>query len=136
MNIKRKSFSAKISLIGAMVSLVLIVAFIIYGAIYPVYFDLAVIICWLLGAIGLGAYAFVDKKVTEYFGLAAVFLLSFGLGLFFLNSYSVWADWYGHFDMYGSEGGVTPVIIIFVITFIAIVCGIISCFMRKEAEEK
>lgn len=53
-------------------------------------------------------------------------------GPFFLNSYTVWVDWYGNFNMYGSRGGVVPVIVQFVLLFAANILGIVSCFQGKE----
>lgn len=131
MKLNVKSVSAKISLVGALAALVSTVAFTIYGAVYSEYFDLAVLVCLLLGVLGCAAYAFVDGMLSEYLNLIAVVCLSFGVGLFFLNSYPVWADWYGNFTMYGSRGGIVPVIIIMALFLLSIICGIISCFSRK-----
>lgn len=134
MKVKLNSLSAKAGLLGAVLSIVTAVAFIIYGAIYNEYFDAAVLVCALLSAAALATYALKNSGVTEYLNLVGVFCLSFGMGLFFLNSYPVWADWYGNFTMYGSRGGVVPVIIILVLMLITILCGILSCFARKEVK--
>lgn len=76
-------------------------------------------------------YAVRNNGWAEYLGLAAVVLLSYATGLFFLNSYTVWADWYGNFNMYGSRGGVAPVIVQLVLLLAAIILGIVSCFQSK-----
>lgn len=131
---KNLSFSAKVGLVGALASVVTAAAFIIYGVMYNEYFDTVVLACALLSAGGLAAYALLDGGIVEYLNLGGVFCLSFGMGLFFLNSYPVWADWYGNFTMYGSRGGVTPVIAILVLMMVTLLCGIISCFTRKEAK--
>jgi hypothetical protein len=131
---KDLSRSARAALIGGGLAILTLIGFLIYGAVYTVYFDTVVVLCLVLGIAGLGTYALVNKGWSEFLGLAAVLIMSFGVGNFFLNSYPVWADWYGNFNMYGSQGGVTPVILILVPFFAAIICGIVSCFKVKEAK--
>ena len=129
---KGKSISAKLSLIAAAVNLVALVAFIIYGAIYS-YMDSIVVLALLLGAVCGLAYALVDKKATEFLNLVQVLLVSYGVGLFFLNSYPVWADRLNNITMYGSRGTLFPVISIMILCFVTVIIEIISCFTRKEA---
>lgn len=129
----KKSFSALAALAGTVLSAVAAVADLIYGLIYSEYFDSVVLLCLVASAVCLALYAVMNKVATEFLNLLAVLALGFSLGLFFLNSYPVWADWWGHFDMYGSRGGVGPVIAIIAITLVAAICGIVSCFGRKEA---
>ena len=129
----KKSFSAMAALAGAVLSAVAAVADLIYGLTFSEYFDSVVLLCLVASAACLALYAFMNKAATEFLNLLAVLALGFGLGLFFLNSYPVWADWWGHFDMYGSRGGVGPVIAIVAVTLLAAICGIVSCFSRKEA---
>lgn len=148
MKITDKKFSAgsMTSLIAAGLSLIATIAFLIYGTVYPVYFDAAVVIFLLLGVAGFAAYALWDSDIANILPLIAVLCGSIDMGVFFLNSYPVWADWWGNinmygsadgsFNMYGSQGGVTPVIIILVITVLSILCGIVTCFMRKNKEAK
>lgn len=131
---KELSKSARAALIGGGLGILTLLGFLVYGAVYNVYFDIVVALCLALGAGALGVYALVNKAWADFFPLIAVVLMSFGAGLFFLNSYPVWADWYGNFNMYGSQGGVTPVILILVPFFAAIICGIVSCFKVKEAK--
>ena len=128
---KGKSISAKLSLIAAAVNLVALVAFIIYGAIYS-YMDSIVVLALLLGAVCGLAYALVDKKATEFLNLVQVLLVSYGVGLFFLNSYPVWADRLNNITMYGSRGTLFPVISIMILCFVTVIIEIISCFTRKE----
>lgn len=129
---KGKSMSAKISLISAAVCLVTLVAFCIYGAVYD-YFDYIVAITLALGAACAAAYTLVDGKATEYLNLVQVILVSYGLGLFFLNSHPVWADRLNNIDMYGARGSLVPVVAIMLLCIAAVVLGIVSCFTRKEA---
>ena len=128
---KGKSISAKLSLIAAAVNLVALVAFIIYGAIYS-YMDSMVVLALLLGVVCGGAYALVDKKATEFLNLVQVLLVSYGVGLFFLNSYPVWADRLNNITMYGSRGTLFPVISIMILCFVTVIIEIVSCFTRKE----
>ena len=131
MNWKEMSFSARAALVAAALTCLAALFFIIYGAAYHEYFDIVVLLCDLLAIGGFVLYAAKNAVWSEYLSLAAVFVLSFGMGLFFLNSYPVWADWYGHFTMYGSRGGLTPVVIQLLLVFLALIGGIVSCFCRK-----
>ena len=58
--------------------------------------------------------------------------VSFGVGLFFLNSYPVWADRLNNITMYGSRGTLFPVISIMILCFVTVIIEIVSCFTRKE----
>lgn len=127
---KNKRMSAKLSLYAAALSAVIAVFFLIYGLVNA-YFDLVILLADLAAAVLFWLYGTKEAGWSEYMGLGGVVLLSYSLGLFFLNSYTVWADWYGNFDMYGSRGGITPVIIQMVLLFAAILLGIISCFQGK-----
>ncbi len=134
-NLKEKSFSALAALAGAVIALIGMIAFCIYGAAYAQYADVGVAGFLLLGAVASACYAFVDMKITELGSFVGTFCVSFAMGLFVINSYNVWADWYGNFDMYNSEGGVVKVILLLVLYLAAIICNIVSCFTRKEKEE-
>ena len=132
--IKGNGFSPVFALLSCLVSLAALIAFLIYTITYPVYFDSVVLIALALGAVCSAGYVLFHSKFSDYLNLIAVFCLSFGMGLFFLNSYPVWADWYGNFDMYGSQGGITPVIIILILFLVSIFLDIISCFQSKGAK--
>lgn len=139
----KKSFSAKIALIGAALAVVSSVGEVIYGMTYEQYSDFVVVLCLLGGAALWGAYAFIDNAVTEWFGLAGVGVAGFGFGLFITNSFNVWADTWGNIQQYGkltgafnffnSQGGPIPAVLLIVLTLAALVCGIISCFTGKES---
>ena len=129
---KGESLSQKASLAGTVLALVSLVGFVIYGAIYTVYFDLGVIILLLAGAVCSAAYVALKGVIAELAPLAAVLLITAALGLFFLNSYPVWADWYGGFTMYGSEGGIAPVIVLIVLYLLAVICDMIACFTARQ----
>lgn len=138
-----KSFSAKVALIGAVLAVAAAVGEIIYGMTYEQYADFVVVLCLLGGAVLWGCYTFMDNKVTEWFGLLGVCVAGFGMGLFVANSFNVWADTWGNIQQYGnltgafnffnSQGGPIPAVVIIVITLLAVVCGIISCFTGKES---
>lgn len=129
---KAKSISTKLSLAAAAVSVITLVVFLIYGAVYS-YMDSMVALAVLLGAVCAAAYGLVDKKATEFLNLVEVLLIAYGVGLFFLNSYPVWADRLNNITMYGARGSLVPVVAIILLCFVAAVLGIASCFTRKEA---
>lgn len=132
--LKKAGVSGKIALAAALLGLISLIAFIIYGAVYSMYADYSVMIFLLLGTVCQAGYALISHPAAEVLPLAGVICSGIGMNIFFLNSYTVWADWYGNFNMYGSQGGVTPVIIILVITVLSIVCGLVACFTRKVKE--
>ena len=127
---KVKSLSAKVSLLSAALNLVTLVIFCIYGAVYD-YFDTVVFLALALGVVCAVLYALMDNKVAEVLNLAAVLCVSFGVGLFFLNSYPVWADRLNNITMYGSRGTLFPVVSIMILCFVTVIIEIVSCFTRK-----
>lgn len=128
---KVKSLSAKVSLLSAALNLVTLVIFCIYGAVYD-YFDTVVFLALALGVVCAVLYALMDNKAAEVLNLAAVLCVSFGVGLFFLNSYPVWADRLNNITMYGSRGTLFPVVSIMILCFVTVIIEIVSCFTRKE----
>ena len=129
---KGKSISAKLSLIAAALNLITLIAFVIYGTIYS-YMDSVVVLPLLLSTVCGGVYALVDRKAAEFLNLAQVILVSYGVGLFFLNSYPVWADRLNNITMYGARGSLVPVVAVILLCFATAILGIASCFTRKEA---
>ena len=129
---KGKSISAKLSLIAAALNLITLIAFVIYGTIYS-YMDSVVVLYLLLSTVCGGVYALVDRKAAEFLNLAQVILVSYGVGLFFLNSYPVWADRLNNITMYGARGSLVPVVAVILLCFATAILGIASCFTRKEA---
>ena len=111
---KVKSFSAKSSLVGVVLSAAALIGFTVYGMVYD-YFDTVVFLTLALGMVGMAAYALVDRAWSELLNLAAVACITFGMGLFFLNSYPVWADRLNNISMYGSRGTLLPVITLLVL---------------------
>ena len=132
MNLKQKSASAKLSVVGGALNLITLVFFCIYGAVYD-YFDIVVFLTLALGVVCAALYALGSGKVSEILNLVAVLCVSFGVGLFFLNSYPVWADRLNNITMYGARGSLVPVVAIILLCFAAAILGIASCFTRKEA---
>ena len=129
---KGKSISAKLSLIAAALNLITLIAFVIYGTIYS-YMDSVVVLSLLLSTVCGGVYALVDRKAAEFLNLAQVILVSYGVGLFFLNSYPVWADRLNNITMYGARGSLVPVVAVILLCIAPAILGIASCFTRKEA---
>lgn len=131
---KGKSRSAYVSMAGGLLSLVTLVVYVIYGCMYD-YFDGVVALSLVLGAACAAGYSMIDKKITEFLNLLQVIVVAYGVGLFFLNSYPVWADRVNGIDMYGSRGTLVPVVIIIILFLISDIAGIISCFMRKKVDD-
>ena len=129
---KGKSISAKLSLAAAAVTLITRIVFVIYGAVDS-YLDSVVILALALGVVCAAAYGLVDHRAAEFLNLVQVLLVSYGVGLFFLNSYPVWADRLNNITMYGARGSLVPVVAIILLCFAAAILGIASCFTRKEA---
>lgn len=133
MDLKNKTASAKLSLVSAGINLITLIAFCIYGGIYE-YFDSVVFLALILGVVCFVLYAMLDKLFAEILNLVGVFCVGFGLGLFFLNSYPVWADRLNNITMYGSRGTLVPVVIIILLCLVTALVGIVSCFTRKECK--
>lgn len=131
MKLNGKSLSAKACLLGGAVNLVTLAAFCIYGAMYD-YFDTVVFLSFLLGAACAAGYLLLSSKAAELLNLLAVICVTFGTGLFFLNSYPVWADRLNNITMYASRGTLFPVISILVLCIITVGLYIVSCFTGKE----
>ncbi|MCD8053449.1 MAG: hypothetical protein LUF00_05310 [Lachnospiraceae bacterium] len=136
----------KLPMAGAVLSVIAAIGCIIYGNTYSQYADWSVVLALLLGGVLLAVYALVPGGLTEWLSLLGTLCAAWGLGLFFVNSYNVWADTWGNIYMYGklsgdynffsSEGGPIPVIILIVLSLAGVIMGIISCFKgRKEAAE-
>lgn len=128
---KEMGTGEKFSLLAALVSLIALIAFCIYGAVYN-YFDTVVAICLVGGAVLAVVYDWFHSVLASLCNLFSAGVLSFGLGLFFLNSYPVWADRLNHIKMYGSRGTLVPVIAIMVLIIAAVLLQIISCFNNGE----
>lgn len=129
---KAKSFrtlglSSKLSQLCALLSLITLVVYCVYGAMYD-YFDLVVFLALALAVVCAQAYVLYHGPGRGCLNVVSVACLSFGVGLFFLNSYPVWADRLNHIQMYGSRGTLVPVVAIMLLVFLCALVEIISCF--------
>lgn len=141
-----KTLSEKIAVIGAALTLIVLIIDVIYTAIYSQYADFAVVLFLLAAIASWVAYFLVnDHPVLEWLNLLGVLFCACALALFVANSLNVWQDAYGGlvqngelfgtFNFFNSEGGpICPAIIILIILG-ANVCGIISCFTSKSKKE-
>ena len=127
-----KGMGARFSLFGAALALVCLIGYCIYGAVYD-YFDTVVFGGIVLGILFAGLYSLSDSAALGIFNLLSALCLSAALGLFFLNSFPVWADRLNNITMYGARGSLVPVVAIILLCFAAAILGIASCFTRKEA---
>lgn len=132
---KAMGISEKCSQICAVVSFITLIFYCFYGVIYD-YFDTVVCFSFVLGMLCAEIYAVVPKKWTSFLNLLSVISLSFGIGLFFLNSYPVWADRLNNIEMYGSRGTLVPVVAIILLTFVCILIEIVSCFTLNRRWRK
>lgn len=143
-NDKKKKGGSLPALIGAVLALIGAVGCLIYGMTYEQYFDGVVILCLAAGAVILVGYSFVDNAVTDWFNLLGVGVIGYGLGLFIVNSYNVWADTWGNisqygsltgeFDFFNSQGGPIPAVILIALGLAAAIFGIVACFKGKEVK--
>lgn len=141
-NWKEMSAGARVALIGGCIAIIAAIAEIIYGAKYEQYADVTVVLTLLIGGVLLGVYALCSFRTSDWFALFGVIVAGFGLGLFIVNSFNVWADTWGNLQQYGSlvgefnffnsQGGPIPAVILIVLGLAAEICGIISCFKGKE----
>jgi len=146
LTVKGKGISAGIALAGAVIAVASAIGSIIYGAAYEQYADFVVVLCLLAGAALLGVYALIDHPVTDWSCLLGVIAIGFGMGLFLTNSFNVWADTWGNLQQYGSivgefnffnsQGGPIPAVVLIVLSLLAAVCGVISCFTGKKEAVK
>lgn len=140
---KDMSAGARIALIGGCVAIIAAIVEIIYGAKYEQYADYTVVLTLLSGGALMGVYALCSFRTSDWFALFGVIVAGFGLGLFIVNSFNVWADAWGNLQQYGSlvgefnffnsQGGPIPAVVLIVLGLTAEVLGIISCFKGKEA---
>lgn len=142
LSLKGKGASAVAAMVGAVLALAAAIGCVIYGSIYEQYSDYVVVICLVVGALLLAAYALIDNQVTDWFGLVSVVGVSAGLAFFVANSYNVWADTWGNILQYGSitgdysffnsQGGPIPALVLILLTLAAAICGVVCCFSRKQ----
>lgn len=117
----------KLSQLSALLSLFTLIVYTIYGIVY-IYFDWVVFLTLALTVVCAEGYVLLNNRASQYLNLASVACASFGMGLFFLNSYPVWADRLNNISMYGSRGTLFPVISIIVLVFASAIMEIVSCF--------
>lgn len=121
------------SVVATVVGVVGLLAYTIYGITFQ-YFDIAVFVAVTLGILFAVLDFGLKGQRPRFFNLLSVVSMSFAVGIFFMNSFPVWADNLTGITMYGSRGGLTPVIAVMVLMLIMIVSGIVACFTEKEGE--
>ena len=123
----------KSEMIAAALSVIALVAFIIYGNVFN-YFDTVVCGCLIAAAVLFAFCGWKPGIIADFAILIAVFCMSAAESLFLLNSFPVWADNVNGITMYNSRGGLVPVVIILVIMLAAAIMGIICCFKSKKGD--
>ena len=119
------------TLIAALLGVISMIVYLIYGVMYS-YYDAAVLGGFVLGIVFTLLDAALAGIRVKIFSLLAVCSYSFGLGIFFMNSFPVWADRLNGITMYGARGTLAPVVAIMVLMILLILFGIVKCF-GKEA---
>ena len=120
-----------ISCATTLLAVVTLIVYIIYGVTFN-YFDTVVCI-FLIAAAALSAIHFyVNTKTTGICNLLSVMCISGATALFGLNSYPVWADEVNGITMYGSRGGLAPVITLLVLLLVSAIAEIVSCFIPEK----
>ena len=119
------------SRIGSLIGIVTLIIFCIYGFAYQ-YFDTVVVLGMLFGIICSEMYLHCKARAAQCLNVASILCASFALGLFFMNSYPVWADRLNNISMYSSRGTLFPVITILIFQVAAILCEVVSCFRARE----
>jgi hypothetical protein len=120
----------KFSLFLAIVGLIVLAAYTVYGIVYE-YFD-SVVFGALVAGVMMNLFASFSGGRIKFFNLLAVLANCVALAFFFLNSFYVWADNVNDLDMYGSRGGLEPVVAIMVAVLFDILLGIIVCFTKDK----
>lgn len=119
------------ALVAVVIGIISLIVYIVYGVMYS-YFDTAVLGGFVLGIVFTALDALLPQVSVRIFSLLAVFSYSFGLGIFFMNSFPVWADRLNGITMYGSRGTLVPVVAIMVLMILLILFGIVKCFGKEE----
>lgn len=132
--IKARGSGAVCSLICAVLSVIGLAVYVIYGVTYD-YLDAVVALTILLGGALALVHCMAGEKLLGLLNLLSSMSLSYAVGLFFVNSFPVWADNLNNITMYASRGGLGPVIVILVILMLAILAEIVSCFAKRGGEK-
>lgn len=134
MKLSEKGIGVRLSVLSSAISLVCLIGYCIYGAVFD-YFDTVVFLGFAAGILLAFGYAIIGQRRSFLLNLLSVICTSMALGLFFLNSFPVWADNLNGITMYASRGGLAPVIAIMAAALLCIVLEIISCFMAQGKGE-
>ena len=132
--IKVRGIGALSGLICAGLCVAGLAAYVIYGVTYD-YLDAVVVLSILLGGVCALGEALKGEKTLGLLCLLSSGCLSYGIGLFFVNSFPVWADNLNNITMYASRGGLAPVIAILVILMLAIAVDVVACLTNKGGEK-
>lgn len=127
--------SRKISFAAALVGVVALIGYIIYGLTFD-YFDSVVCLFLAAGTVLSALHFWLEAKAADVCNLLGVMCFSGGIALFFLNSFPVWADELNGITMYASRGGLPPVIAILVLLLVYAIAEIVSCFIPTKKEGK
>lgn len=94
-------------------------------------FTATVLACFLLGAACALAYSLVPSDWVDILDLAAVPFIAVAILEFIVSSIATLADVFSGITMFGSSGGIEYIVVTLVLSIIALVIEIISCFMKR-----
>lgn len=136
-----KCIGKRVTLFVALYSVLCLAAYTVYGLVYD-YFDVAAFLCILLAvAAGLGYFFLASenrrmRKLLDFMTVIMVLLLSFGFAILVKNSVYVWADELNGITMFGSRGGLAPVLVLMTMFLLGLIAEIVACFFEDEKEKK
>lgn len=76
-------------------------------------------------------YLVIAGKVTDILNLVSVILIAVALSQYIIGSIATFADALNGITMFGSGGGIQAVITVIVFLAIALLSGIVSCFVKR-----
>ena len=129
-----KSIGRFVSLIAAVCAVACLIGYTVYGVTYD-YFDALAFLCLLFAAAAGFAYFFTQsenallRRVLAFLNVVMVVFFALAFAIMVKNSIYVWADELNNITMYGSRGGLAPVIALIVAFAVVLVAAIVSCFL-------
>lgn len=126
-----KSKGACVSFVGAVLCLAILIGWIVYAAVNA-YFNPGTLICLILALCCSLLSFLLDQRSLDFLPLATVILMSLAFAFFGYRSLPVWQDGISGFNMYGSRGSLSSVVVLTASFLIGIIVEIIVCFLRKK----
>lgn len=136
----KRCLGKNITFFVALYSVICLVAYTVYGAVYD-YFDIAVFLSMIFAIAAGFVYSLLRSdnkivgKILDFLNVIMAALLAIGFAVMIKNSIYVWADELNGIKMFGSRGGLAPVVALIAMFVVALVAEIVTCFFRDEKSE-